>query len=89
MSGSHSAFLNKDDEDELRLFGYATSLTRKLLLFILIFLSGGILLLLFVWKPHMKHTLTAKNCAFHTADFLLVYVSSCQKLFRMLISPLI
>ncbi|KAM6127577.1 LOW QUALITY PROTEIN: putative cation-transporting ATPase 13A5 [Phoenicopterus ruber ruber] len=47
----HCVFLNKDEENELEIFGYKTQGCRKALCIAGYILSCGALLLLFCWKP--------------------------------------
>lgn len=72
---NNSGVLNKDEEEELRLFGYAYSLPRKIFFYLLIILSGGIVLLFAYWKPHLRLSLMARKCGLRSADLIIVYVS--------------
>ena len=74
----HTGILNKDEEDEIRLCGYAHSLTKQILFYFLILLSGGTVLLISCWKPHLRLSLTARRCELRSADFIIVYVSQIR-----------
>ncbi|KAM4040342.1 putative cation-transporting ATPase 13A4 [Anomaloglossus baeobatrachus] len=47
----HSAIINQGEENEMEIFGYKISVPWIILCVIGYFISGGILLLLFYWKP--------------------------------------
>lgn len=70
-----SGVLNKDEEDELRLHGFAHCIAKKILFYFLALISGGTLLLLVGWKPRLRLSLMARKCGLASADIILVYVS--------------
>ncbi|KAL5014330.1 hypothetical protein ScPMuIL_008600 [Solemya velum] len=60
--------LNEGTDEELVCIGYRESARRLCLYYTLLVLTGGLLLLLFHWKPELKCYLRKSPCALYTAD---------------------
>ncbi|KFP34125.1 putative cation-transporting ATPase 13A5, partial [Colius striatus] len=68
----HSVLLNKDEENELEIFGYKTQGCRKALCIAGYILSCGALLLLFHWKPEWDVWANCTRCSLEEADVVLL-----------------
>ncbi|GAB0193585.1 probable cation-transporting ATPase 13A5 [Grus japonensis] len=68
----HCALLNKDEENELEIFGYKTQSCRKALCIAGSILSCGALLLLFYWKPEWDVWANCIRCSLEEADIVLL-----------------
>ncbi|XP_009881727.1 PREDICTED: probable cation-transporting ATPase 13A5 [Charadrius vociferus] len=68
----HSVLLNKDEENELEIFGYKTQGCRKALCIAGYILSCGALLLLFYWKPEWDVWANCTRCSLEEADVVLL-----------------
>ncbi len=56
-------------------YGYTDSRWRKVLLYMGVLLSAGLLLLVMYWRPAWKLKLTKRRCALRCADTVLLKVS--------------
>lgn len=74
---NHSGILNEDSDEELRLFGFAHSVPKRILFFVTIILTGGTILLLTAWKPRIRLALKARKSDLRSADIILLFVSFC------------
>ncbi|XP_069648488.1 probable cation-transporting ATPase 13A5 isoform X4 [Haliaeetus albicilla] len=68
----HCVLLNKDEENELEIFGYKTQGCRKALCIAGYILSCGALLLLFYWKPEWDVWANCTRCSLEEADIVLL-----------------
>ncbi|XP_010307843.2 putative cation-transporting ATPase 13A5 isoform X1 [Balearica regulorum gibbericeps] len=68
----HCVLLNKDEENELEIFGYKTQGCRKALCIAGSILSCGALLLLFYWKPEWDVWANCIRCSLEEADIVLL-----------------
>ncbi|XP_074887740.1 putative cation-transporting ATPase 13A5 [Buteo buteo] len=68
----HCMLLNKDEENELEIFGYKTQGCRKALCIAGYVLSCGALLLLFYWKPEWDVWANCTRCSLEEADIVLL-----------------
>ncbi|XP_064008986.1 probable cation-transporting ATPase 13A5 [Pogoniulus pusillus] len=68
----HCVLLNKDEENELEIFGYRTHGCRKALCIAGYVLSCGALLLLFYWKPEWDVWANCIRCSLEEADTVLL-----------------
>ncbi|XP_062458995.1 probable cation-transporting ATPase 13A5 [Pezoporus occidentalis] len=68
----HYALLNKDEENELEIFGYKTQVWRRTLCIAGCILSCGALLLLFYWKPEWHVWANCIRCSLEEADVVLL-----------------
>uniref|UniRef100_U3I699 Cation-transporting ATPase n=1 Tax=Anas platyrhynchos platyrhynchos TaxID=8840 RepID=U3I699_ANAPP len=68
----HCMLLNKDEENELEIFGYKTQGYRKALCITGYILSCGALLLLFYWKPEWDMWANCIPCSLEEADIVLL-----------------
>ncbi|XP_049658900.1 probable cation-transporting ATPase 13A5 isoform X3 [Accipiter gentilis] len=68
----HCVLLNKDEENELEIFGYKTQGCRKALCIAGYILSCGTLLLLFYWKPEWDVWANCTRCSLEEADVVLL-----------------
>ncbi|NXC39711.1 AT135 ATPase, partial [Penelope pileata] len=68
----HYLLLNKDEENELEIFGYKTQRCRKALCMAGYILSCGALLLLFHWKPEWDVWANCIPCSLEEADIVLL-----------------
>ncbi|XP_035400635.1 probable cation-transporting ATPase 13A5 [Cygnus atratus] len=68
----HYMLLNKDEENELEIFGYKTQGCRKALCIAGYILSCGALLLLFYWKPEWDVWANCIPCSLEEADVVLL-----------------
>uniref|UniRef100_A0A8C3CNT9 Cation-transporting ATPase n=1 Tax=Cairina moschata TaxID=8855 RepID=A0A8C3CNT9_CAIMO len=68
----HCMLLNKDEENELEIFGYKTQRCRKALCITGYILSCGALLLLFYWKPEWDVWANCIPCSLEEADIVLL-----------------
>ncbi|RUS73558.1 hypothetical protein EGW08_018686 [Elysia chlorotica] len=64
--------INKNTDEELVCWGYTYSSWRRLLFWVAVILSGGLLLLVLNWKPELECYLQRRRCALHKAHFLLI-----------------
>lgn len=64
--------VNVGEEDEFVLEGYVPSLLRLALLVILSILSGGILVILFSWRPSLKARISNRRCSLEQARLLIL-----------------
>lgn len=71
----HTGILNEDEEDELRIFGFAHSWPKKILFVFLVVLSGGSIFFATLLKPQIRLGLTKKSCKLSKADYVLLFVS--------------
>ncbi|KAH9404644.1 hypothetical protein TYRP_000470 [Tyrophagus putrescentiae] len=67
--------VNVGEEDEFVLEGYVPSLLRLALLVILSILSGGILVILFSWRPSLKARISNRRCSLEQARLLILRAS--------------
>mgnify|MGYP002649084779 CR=1 FL=1 len=67
--------MNVGEEDEFVLEGYVPSLLRLALLVILSILSGGILVILFSWRPSLKARISNRRCSLEQARLLILRAS--------------
>ncbi|XP_009680413.2 probable cation-transporting ATPase 13A5 isoform X1 [Struthio camelus] len=68
----HYVLLNKDEENELEIFGYKVQGYRKALCIAGCILSCGVLLLLFYWKPEWDVWANCIPCSLEEADVVLL-----------------
>ncbi|NWQ98581.1 AT135 ATPase, partial [Burhinus bistriatus] len=68
----HCVLLNKDEENELEIFGYKTQDWRRVLCIAGYILSCGALLLLFYWKPEWGVWANCIRCSLEEADVVLL-----------------
>ncbi|XP_074447046.1 putative cation-transporting ATPase 13A5 isoform X2 [Larus michahellis] len=68
----HCVLLNKDEENELEIFGYKTQGWRRVLCIAGYILSCGALLLLFYWKPEWDVWANCVRCSLEEADIVLL-----------------
>ncbi|PKU47631.1 hypothetical protein llap_2097 [Limosa lapponica baueri] len=68
----HCVLLNKDEENELEIFGYKTQGWRRALCIAGYILSCGALLLLFYWKPEWDVWANCIRCSLEEADIVLL-----------------
>ncbi|XP_056215078.1 probable cation-transporting ATPase 13A5 isoform X1 [Falco biarmicus] len=68
----HCVLLNKDEENELEIFGYKTQSCRKALCIAGYIFSCGALLLLFYWKPEWDVWANCIRCSLEEADVVLL-----------------
>ncbi|RNA15084.1 putative cation-transporting ATPase 13A3 isoform X2 [Brachionus plicatilis] len=64
--------INRAQEDEAFCFGYKTSTFRKILFYLLIFISLGLLIIVFYWKPEWKVYITCKKSNLNKADYAII-----------------
>ncbi|XP_012945191.1 probable cation-transporting ATPase 13A3 [Aplysia californica] len=64
--------LNKDTEDELHCWGYSDSRWRRMLFFLLVLLSVGLLLLVVHWRPQLECLLKRRRCSLYKAKYILI-----------------
>ncbi|NXP54168.1 AT135 ATPase, partial [Heliornis fulica] len=72
LQKDHCVFLNKDEENELEIFGYKTQGWRRVLCITGYILSCGALLLLFYWKPEWDVWANCIPCSLEEADVVLL-----------------
>ncbi|GFS05908.1 cation-transporting ATPase [Elysia marginata] len=64
--------INKNTDEELVCWGYTYSAWRKVLFWVAVVLTLGLLLLVVNWKPELECYLQRQRCALHKAHFLLI-----------------
>ncbi|XP_070560525.1 polyamine-transporting ATPase 13A3-like isoform X2 [Ptychodera flava] len=69
---SDRTILNEGTEYEIECYGYKQSATDTILVYLGIFLSCGILLLIFYWKPEWSLLLQYNRCPLHEAEAVLL-----------------
>ncbi|XP_061189537.1 polyamine-transporting ATPase 13A3-like isoform X2 [Saccostrea echinata] len=65
-------FLNKDTDEEFVCYGYKDDRCKEGLFMVLVFLTGGLILLLLQWRPQMVCYLRKKRCSLNQADTILL-----------------
>ncbi|XP_005338475.2 putative cation-transporting ATPase 13A5 isoform X1 [Ictidomys tridecemlineatus] len=68
----HRALLNQGEENELEVFGYHTQHLRRALCLIASVLTGGVLQLLFYWRPEWRVWANCIPCPLQEADTVLL-----------------
>lgn len=66
--------INIDEEDEMIIKGYIVSRIRMLICILVIILSCGTLLILFLWRPGLWVKCAYKRCSFDQAQKLILIV---------------
>ncbi|XP_056008608.1 polyamine-transporting ATPase 13A3-like isoform X2 [Ostrea edulis] len=69
---SDQTFLNKDTDDEFVCYGYKADQCKEGLFLFLVFLTGGLILLLLQWRPQMVCYLRKRRCSLNQADTILL-----------------
>lgn len=67
--------LNSDQDDQFEICGYKTSTIKTALTYSFIFLTAGILRLIYHWVPHWFLKSTAVPCPIKQAQYILITVS--------------
>jgi hypothetical protein len=68
----HEGILNKDQEDEMFVYGYKKSKLRTFLCYISVILTLGILRLVMHWWSHWLLLATHKKCSLEEAEKVLI-----------------
>jgi hypothetical protein len=68
----HEGVLNKDQEDEMFVYGYRKSKIRSFLCYLSVFLTLGILRLVMHWWSHWLLLATHKQCSLEEAEKVLI-----------------
>ncbi|XP_025081002.1 probable cation-transporting ATPase 13A3 isoform X3 [Pomacea canaliculata] len=66
------AVLNAGTDDELSITGYHEDRLKKVVFYILVVLTFGILLLVLYWKPELECYLKRRVCSLYDADVVLI-----------------
>ncbi|XP_017489622.1 PREDICTED: probable cation-transporting ATPase 13A3 [Rhagoletis zephyria] len=72
-------YINVEDEDQMEIYGYTPNFAKTLLTWTLILLTGGLLRLLFHWKPHWMLLCTHNLCSLEYAKKVLLIDHFHQK----------
>ncbi|XP_041377878.1 probable cation-transporting ATPase 13A3 [Gigantopelta aegis] len=64
--------INKGEEDELDCRGYTADSVKTFIFYILVLLTGGLLLLVVNWKPELHCYLKKRVCALYCAELVLI-----------------
>ncbi|XP_072266254.1 probable cation-transporting ATPase 13A4 [Pyxicephalus adspersus] len=75
----HHAIINKGEENEMEIFGYRVSIPFIILCVIGYFVSGGILLLLFYWKPEWSVWSNCVRSSLEKANVVLLRTTDTKK----------
>ncbi|XP_053316355.1 probable cation-transporting ATPase 13A4 [Spea bombifrons] len=76
---NHRAIINEGEENEMEIFGYKISIPWIILCVIGYFVSGGILLLLFYWKPEWSVWSNCVPSSLEKANVVLLRTTDSRK----------
>ncbi|XP_068089424.1 probable cation-transporting ATPase 13A4 [Hyperolius riggenbachi] len=78
-NADHSAMINEGEENEMEVFGYRLSIPLFFLCVIGYFLSGGVLLLIFYWKPEWSVWANCMPSSLEKANIVLLRTTDERK----------
>ncbi|XP_014233624.1 probable cation-transporting ATPase W08D2.5 isoform X1 [Trichogramma pretiosum] len=64
--------IDTEDDGITEVYGYKENAVRKIVAYYLMWLSGGLLKLIFYWLPHFQLLFTHDKCCFYDADSVLL-----------------
>lgn len=77
MSGrGYSMLVKRGPDEELEVCGYKTSVSRTVVTYFFIVITGGLLRLVFHWLPHWLLKATSIECPVTDAEKILITVST-------------